>query len=82
MTVMTEPLLGQINVWSESEPPKGWVFADGQLMIVAAHQSLFGLMGYSFGGEGGTFALPNLNRFPLPDGRRYVVAVKGVRPGA
>jgi len=41
--------------------PRGWAFCDGQILPINQNQSLFSLLGTSYGGDGRTsFALPDL----------------------
>lgn len=45
--------------------PDGWRFCDGSPVSTTAFPTLFGIIGYQYGGSGGTFYLPNLcNRIP------------------
>lgn len=47
--------------------PVGWAFCDGQLLPISENDTLFTLIGTTYGGDGQTtFALPNLQaRIPL-----------------
>jgi microcystin-dependent protein len=47
--------------------PVGWMFCDGQLLPISENETLFNLIGTTYGGDGqSTFALPNLqSRIPL-----------------
>lgn len=51
-------------------PPAGWAFCDGQLMPISENETLFNLIGTTYGGDGQeTFALPNLqSRVPMHAG--------------
>lgn len=56
----------------------GWEFCDGQLLPISENESLFTLIGTTYGGDGmNTFALPDLRgRVPIhrgtgPDGQTY-----------
>ena len=64
---MSEPFLGQIQIFSFNFPPKGWASCNGQLLPINQNQPLFALLGTMYGGNGQTnFALPNLQgRAPL-----------------
>jgi microcystin-dependent protein len=64
---MTEPYLGQVEVFSFSFPPKGWTNCSGQLMQINQNQALFSLLGTTYGGDGmRTFGLPDLRgRVPI-----------------
>jgi microcystin-dependent protein len=54
------PFLGEIQYSGTSFCPVGWVPAEGQLLEINQHQSLYSLLGTTFGGNGRTtFALPD-----------------------
>jgi microcystin-dependent protein len=58
---MSEPYLGEIDLFAFDYPPYGWAQCNGQLLPVAQYVALYTLIGKSFGGDGVlTFALPNL----------------------
>jgi microcystin-dependent protein len=58
---MTEPFLGEIQVFGFPFAPSNWAFAAGQLLALRQFTSLFSLYGVNFGGDGvTTFSLPNL----------------------
>jgi microcystin-dependent protein len=58
---MTEPFLGQIQLYGFNFPPKGWAFCTGQIMAIQQNAALFSLLGTNFGGNGTiNFGLPNL----------------------
>lgn len=68
---MSEPFLGEIRVVGFNFAPKGWAFCDGQILPINQNQSLYSLLGTTYGGDGRTtFALPDLRgRAPLHMGR-------------
>lgn len=75
---MPEPMLGEIRMFAGNFPPVGWAFCDGQPMAISENDSLFILLGTTYGGDGQeTFNLPNLqSRIPIhagtgPDGTTY-----------
>ncbi|WP_421778873.1 phage tail protein [Hoeflea sp.] len=51
--------------------PRGWGFCDGQILPINQNQSLYSLLGTTYGGDGRTsFALPDLRgRTPIHTGR-------------
>ena len=71
---MTEPFIGEIQVFAFQYAPKGWALCNGQLLPISQNQALFALLGTTYGGDGRTtFALPNLQgRVPLGVGAGYV----------
>jgi microcystin-dependent protein len=64
------PLLGSLCLFAGNYAPRGWAFADGQLLPIATNTSLFSIIGTTYGGDGrSTFALPDLRgRAPLSAG--------------
>ena len=61
--------LGQIVEFAGGSVPAGWALANGQLLPISEFESLFDLIGTTYGGDGVTdFALPNL------DGRTVIGA--------
>lgn len=55
-----EAYLGQVLAYAGAELPQGWVACSGAMMPVAQFQALFSLLGYTYGGSGSAFALPDL----------------------
>jgi microcystin-dependent protein len=51
--------------------PAGWMMCDGQLLPISENETLFQLIGTTYGGDGeSTFALPNLqSRVPIHMGQ-------------
>jgi microcystin-dependent protein len=51
--------------------PRGWAFCDGQILPINQNQSLYSLLGTTYGGDGRTsFALPDLRgRTPIHTGQ-------------
>jgi microcystin-dependent protein len=68
---MSEPFLGQVEVFSFGFPPKGWTTCSGQLLPINQNQALFSLLGTNYGGNGTTnFGLPDLrSRVPVGQGQ-------------
>jgi microcystin-dependent protein len=85
---MSEPFLGQVEVFSFNFPPKGWTTCSGQLLSVQQNTALFALLGTTYGGNGQTnFGLPDLRgRVPIGWGQgtglsNYVLGEKGGEEG-
>jgi len=58
---MSEPFLGQVEIFAFDFPPKGWATCSGQLLLINQNQALFSLLGTNYGGDGRTtFGLPDL----------------------
>jgi microcystin-dependent protein len=64
---MSEPFLAEIRIFGFNFPPRGYAACDGALLPISQNQSLFSLLGTTYGGDGRTdFALPELRgRSPL-----------------
>lgn len=52
--------VGQIMLWPTTWAPYGWVFCNGASYTTAQYQGLFSLIGYTYGGSGTVFSVPNL----------------------
>jgi microcystin-dependent protein len=67
---MSEPFLAEIRIVGFDFAPRGWAFCDGQLLPINQNQSLYALLGTTYGGDGRTsFALPDLRgRVPMHRG--------------
>src|ERR1700742_3869982 len=67
---MAQPYVGEIRIFAGNFAPAGWMFCDGQLLPISENETLFNLIGTTYGGDGqSTFALPNLQgRFPIHQG--------------
>ena len=67
---MSEPFLAEIKIVGFNFPPRGWANCDGQLLPINQNQSLYSLLGTTYGGDGRTdFGLPDLRgRTPVHSG--------------
>ena len=67
---MSEPFLAEVKIVGFNFAPRGWAMCDGQILPINQNQSLFSLMGTTFGGDGRTtFGLPELRgRTPIHPG--------------
>ncbi len=68
---MGQPYLGEIRMFAGNFAPAGWAFCEGQLLPIAQYDTLFTLIGTTYGGDGQTtFALPDLRgRIPIHQGQ-------------
>ena len=59
--------------------PAGWMFCEGQLLPISENETLFQLIGTTYGGDGqSTFSLPDLRgRIPIHQGNGFVLAETG-----
>jgi microcystin-dependent protein len=64
---MSEPFIGEIRMIGFNFAPVGWANCDGRLMPISENDTLFALIGTTYGGDGQeTFALPDLRgRVPI-----------------
>ena len=76
---MSEPFLAEVKMVGFNFAPRGWAFCDGQLLPINQNQSLFSLLGTTYGGDGRTsFALPDLRgRTPIHVGDGHRQGQKG-----
>lgn len=67
---MSEPFLAEIRMVGFNFAPRGWAFCDGQILPINQNQSLYSLLGTTYGGDGRTsFALPDMrSRTPIHTG--------------
>lgn len=73
---MAQPYVGEIRLFAGNFAPVGWEFCNGQLLPISENETLFQLLGTTYGGDGEeTFALPNLqSRVPIHQGNGYILA--------
>ena len=67
---MAQPYVGEIRMVGFNFAPAGWMFCEGQLLPISENETLFQLIGTTYGGDGeSTFALPDLRgRIPIHQG--------------
>lgn len=57
---MTQPFIGEIQMFGFNFNPLGWAFCNGALLPISQYTALFALVGTTYGGNGqSTFQLPN-----------------------
>jgi microcystin-dependent protein len=76
---MAQPYVGEIRMFAGNFPPNGWMFCDGELLAISENETLFQLIGTTYGGDGeSTFALPDLRgRIPIHQGNGFILAETG-----
>ena len=76
---MAQPYVGEIRMFAGNFAPLGWMFCEGQLLPISENDTLFQLIGTTYGGDGqDTFALPDLRgRIPLHLGSGFILAETG-----
>ena len=68
---MGEPFVGEIRIFGGNFAPAGWAMCQGQSMPISENETLFNLIGTTYGGDGQeTFNLPDLQgRCPVHAGQ-------------
>src|SRR5262245_46113184 len=76
---MAQPYVGEIRMFAGNFAIAGWMFCEGQLLPISEYETLFNLIGTTYGGDGqSTFALPDLRgRVPIHFGNGFVLAETG-----
>ncbi len=76
---MAQPYVGEIRMFAGNFAPAGWALCEGQLMPISENETLFNLIGTTYGGDGqDTFALPDLRgRAPIHQGNGFILAETG-----
>jgi len=74
---MSEPFLAEIRIVGFNFAPRGWASCDGQILPINQNQSLYSLLGTTYGGDGRTsFALPDFRgRTPVHVGGTPTVSL-------
>ncbi|MDQ0463542.1 microcystin-dependent protein [Caulobacter ginsengisoli] len=67
---MAQPFIGEVRMFGGNFAPSGWMLCQGQLIPISENDTLFNLIGTTYGGDGQeTFALPDLQgRVPMHAG--------------
>jgi microcystin-dependent protein len=76
---MADPYVGEIRMFGGNFAPAGWAFCQGQLLSIPDYQTLFQLIGTTYGGDGqNTFGLPDLRgRLPIHIGAGFPLSASG-----
>ena len=76
---MAQPYIGEIRIFAGNFAPAGWMFCEGQLLPISENDTLFNLIGTTYGGDGQeTFGLPDLRgRLPIHQGNGFILAETG-----
>src|SRR5208337_1702831 len=51
---------GSLVMFAGSTAPNGWLICDGSSLVVASYSALFAAIGYTYGGSGSTFNIPDM----------------------
>jgi hypothetical protein len=80
-SLLASPLIGEIRLFAGNFAPVGWAFAHGQLLPISDYETLFILIGTTYGGNGETtFGLPD-TRGTEPACANYAISLFGVFAG-
>ena len=76
---MAQPYVGEIRMFGGNFPPLGWLFCNGQQLPIAENETLYTLIGTTYGGDGQeTFNLPDLqSRVPVHQGNLFPLSQAG-----
>lgn len=76
---MAQPYVGEIRMFGGNFAPAGWSFCEGQLLPISENETLFQLIGTTYGGDGeSTFALPDMRgRIPIHQGNGFILSETG-----
>jgi microcystin-dependent protein len=76
---MAQPYVGEIRMFAGNFAIAGWMFCEGQLLPISENETLFQLIGTTYGGDGqSTFGLPDLRgRIPVHQGNSFILAETG-----
>jgi microcystin-dependent protein len=76
---MAQPYVGEIRMFAGTFAPVGWLFCEGQQLPISENETLFQLIGTTYGGDGEeTFNLPDLRgRIPIHQGNGFILAETG-----
>jgi len=68
---MATPYIGEIRLFAGNFAPVGWLLCQGQIISIADNETLFMLLGTTYGGNGQTtFGLPNMQgKLPVGQGQ-------------
>ena len=64
---MPMPFVGEIRMFAGNFAPAGWMFCEGQTLAISDYETLYNLIGDTYGGDGSlVFNLPDLRgRIPV-----------------
>jgi len=77
-----DELIGNIMCFAFPFAPSDWLECNGQTLNITTYESLYSLIGTTFGGNGTTnFCVPNLNGASRHNGyMKYYIAFNGIYP--
>lgn len=60
-----QEIVGSIKWWPANALPTGWLNCDGVQLSTTTYAALFAVLGYTYGGGGGVFAIPDMRGLVL-----------------
>jgi len=71
-------LTGEVKLWATASAPTGYLFCNGASVSTTTYASLFAVIGYTYGGSGGSFNVPDFSgRMPIGVNGTYTLASTG-----
>jgi microcystin-dependent protein len=74
-------LTGSLIMWPTTSAPSGWLLCNGASLSTTTYATLFAVVGYTFGGSGASFSLPDY-RDRMPIGANTIAATIGATGGS
>lgn len=76
---MAQPYVGEVRLFAGNFAPAGWAFCNGALLPISEYETLFNLIGTTYGGDGQeTYAVPDLqSRVPMHQGNGFILGETG-----
>jgi len=69
---------GEIKMWPTASAPTGYLLCNGSSVSTTTYAALFAVIGYTFGGSGASFTLPDYRgRMPIGVSGSYALAATG-----
>jgi microcystin-dependent protein len=76
--VQAAGLVGEIKMWGTASAPTGYLLCDGSSVSTTTYAALFAVIGYTFGGSGASFTLPDYRgKMPIGVSGSYALASTG-----
>jgi microcystin-dependent protein len=70
---------GMMMMYAAATAPTGWLICDGAFLLTASYPALFGVLGYTYGGSGSTFRVPDMRgRSPLGVGQSSGLSMRAL----
>jgi len=71
-------LTGEVKMWATASAPTGYLFCNGQSVSTTTYAALYAVIGYTYGGSGASFTLPDFSgRMPIGVNGTYALASTG-----